>query len=265
MTRSALGWLVSSVDGSGPDPPPAVRIPSSPICRSPADRVRLSVCPQVAGLLGLAGCAAIGAYFWRGADGQHAWLVLAGALATVLSYGAGIAPVTFTYLVELLPNSTRAITINMVLLYFGLVQFCAIHFFPAMERGLGNHGTFWLFAAVNVLQVLLATFALPETRGLSLEQIQHRFFSARRRGSSAAGQAERGQERVAEGPPHVERGAEGPQDVERGQVNAAMEVEGQSDTEEEGREAQRAAVVAERSRSSADSAPDAVSPASCYA
>ena len=208
----------------------------------------------------MAGCTAIGVYFWQisgvissevsevissevissevggvftaaagevsdvasASSGGQAWLVLVGALAVVLSYGASIAPVTFTYLVELLPNSTRAFTINVVLLYFSLVQFCVVHFFPAMERGLGDHGTFWLFAAVNALQVLLATFALPETRGLSLEEIQHRFFAGKRRPST---DDQPGSETAA-------RGAGG--DVERGQVNAALETEEES-VEEEGR------------------------------
>lgn len=191
---------------------------------------------QIAGLLGMAGCGAIGAYFWQEPGGQHAWLVLAGALVTVLSYGAGIAPVTFTFLVELLPNSTRAITINMVLLYFSLVQFCAIHFFPAMEEGLGNYGTFWLFAAVNLLQVLLASSVLPETRGLSLEEIQHKFFAARRRSSAGSG-APRGSERI------VDEGG----DAERGEVNPAVNAD---QLEHEERTAGRPEVLDQRRRSS---------------
>ena len=218
------------------------------------------MCRQISGLLGLAGCGAIGAYFWRGAAGQHAWLVLAGALVTVLSYGAGTAPVTFTYLVELLPNSTRALTINMVLLYFSLVQFCAIHFFPAMEEGLGNHGTFWLFAAVNLLQVLLATFIMPETRGLSLEEIQHRFFTARRR-SSAGDRADQG---IVQG---AEQG-----DVEGGQVNAAVQLDdGNPERQRKGSDPRRAAerrrssqLTAERRRSSTNSELDVVFPAGCF-
>ena len=215
----------------------------------------------MSGLLGLAGCSAIGAYFWRlaeagGGGGQHAWLVLAGALATVLSYGAGIAPVTFTYLVELLPNSTRAITINMVLLYFSLVQFCAVHFFPAMERGLGSHGTFWLFAAVNALQVLLATFALPETRGLTLEEIQHKFFAARRRSSGGSG-PQSGEERAEQRP----------EDVERGQVNAAAELEDEDRVPEDRRtvsERSGSAQTEDSPDSRRSSGVDTVYPAGCF-
>lgn len=115
----------------------------------------------------------MGAYFWLD---RHAWLVLAGALVTMVSYGAVIAPASFTYLVELLPNSVRACAINLVLLYFGVMQFLTVHLFPAMTRGLGSAGALWLFAMVNLLQVALATFLLPETRGLSLEEIQTQFF-----------------------------------------------------------------------------------------
>ncbi|XP_037086595.1 facilitated trehalose transporter Tret1-2 homolog [Pollicipes pollicipes] len=161
------------------------------------ERCNRRVLLQVSGLLGMVGCTAMGAFFLLG---QYPWLVLAGALATTLSYGAGIAPITFTYLVELLPNSVRSMAISIVLLYFSVVQFLAVHFFPAMVSGLGNYGTFWLFAAVNLLQVALATFWLPETRGLSLEEIQRRFFSAAPPPAGAVDAAEKAER----SPPPVE-------------------------------------------------------------
>ncbi len=45
--------------------------------------------------------------------------------------------------------------------------------FPLLNRTLGPHGTFWLYSSICVLGFVVIAFALPETKGKSLEQIEH--------------------------------------------------------------------------------------------
>ena len=45
--------------------------------------------------------------------------------------------------------------------------------FPILRQHLGDAGTFWFFAALALLNFLYAKFQVPETKGLSLEQIEH--------------------------------------------------------------------------------------------
>ena len=44
--------------------------------------------------------------------------------------------------------------------------------FPAMKEDLGMTVTSFIYAAFTVVAVLLAVFFLPETRGVSLEEIE---------------------------------------------------------------------------------------------
>jgi SP family sugar porter-like MFS transporter len=42
-----------------------------------------------------------------------------------------------------------------------------------LNKALGAHGTFWLYAAICVLGYFFIRWRLPETKGKSLEQIEH--------------------------------------------------------------------------------------------
>jgi SP family galactose:H+ symporter-like MFS transporter len=52
--------------------------------------------------------------------------------------------------------------------------------FLTLLNGVGHAGTFWMYAALNVV-FLVITFALvPETRGVTLEQIERNLMSGKR-------------------------------------------------------------------------------------
>ena len=50
-----------------------------------------------------------------------------------------------------------------------------------LKSELGSAGLFGCLAGVNVLLIMHAGFLLPETRGLSLEQVQLRHFSSKKK------------------------------------------------------------------------------------
>ena len=52
-------------------------------------------------------------------------------------------------------------------------------FFPVLMDGVGISGAFFLFAAFSTLGILFVAKCLPETRGLSLEQIEANFKNLR--------------------------------------------------------------------------------------
>jgi hypothetical protein len=51
--------------------------------------------------------------------------------------------------------------------------FILTYTFPMLNKALGAHGTFWLYAAICVLGYFFIRWRLPETKGKSLEQIEH--------------------------------------------------------------------------------------------
>ena len=62
-------------------------------------------------------------FYYRASLSAHGWLVLVGALLVFLTDGAGIAPVTWLYFSELPAGSVRAVTLNALLVWFGLLTF----------------------------------------------------------------------------------------------------------------------------------------------
>jgi len=47
--------------------------------------------------------------------------------------------------------------------------------FPVMQKAVGNHGTFWVFTFMAVVNLFFVIFLVPETKGHSLEDIQKIF------------------------------------------------------------------------------------------
>ena len=107
-------------------------------------------------------------------------MLLGIVLANAASAG-GISPLCHVLCGELLPLSVRPLFGNLLSLYLGGLAFVFIHLFPVVKSALGSAGLFACIAGVNVLLILHASFLLPETRGLSLEQVQLRHFSSKKK------------------------------------------------------------------------------------
>ncbi|XP_037071024.1 solute carrier family 2, facilitated glucose transporter member 6-like [Pollicipes pollicipes] len=136
------------------------------------------------------GCATIAVFFYLPEALQQTlgWVVLVGATLTQYSFACIIAPIALTYVNELLPNRTRTFCANILMGMMNTMLFMFVKTFSPLTELIGFGGVFLLHMAVSGLQVVYATFCLPETKGLSLERIQHLFQKV---------------EKVAEAPLHV--------------------------------------------------------------
>jgi SP family arabinose:H+ symporter-like MFS transporter len=58
---------------------------------------------------------------------------------------------------------------------FSLWSACFVltYTFPHLNRGLGPAGTFWIYAGISVLGFVFIRTRLPETKGKTLERIEH--------------------------------------------------------------------------------------------
>ncbi|XP_037093708.1 solute carrier family 2, facilitated glucose transporter member 6-like [Pollicipes pollicipes] len=132
---------------------------------------------RLGGVLSAIGCAAVAAYFFLAPESHKrlGWIVLAGAGLTQVAVVGMLANVAFNYVTELLPNKTRALGANIVLVVLNLNVFVLLKLYPLIRDGIGLGGGFVIHSLVSLCQVFFATFCLKETKGLSLEQIQHLF------------------------------------------------------------------------------------------
>ena len=57
------------------------------------------------------------------------------------------------------------------------MAFIVTQFYPTLAKEVGNHYTFWGFAGLLVISLILIIIFVPETKGKSLEEIQQYFRS----------------------------------------------------------------------------------------
>ncbi|XP_037094321.1 facilitated trehalose transporter Tret1-like [Pollicipes pollicipes] len=132
------------------------------------------------GAISAAGCAAIVTFFFLPEAQQQTSgsLVLVGSVIVHLTFACVIAPIALTYVNELLPNRTRIFCANITMGMVYTDLFILLKTFPLLSGSIGLGGIFVINGVVSLVQVAFATFFLPETKDLSLEQIQQMFQSA---------------------------------------------------------------------------------------
>lgn len=112
----------------------------------------------------------IGASYAARSAGLHILLLVLVALAL---YALSLAPVTWVLLSEIFPNRIRGAAMSVST--FSLWSACLVltYTFPFLNRGLGPAGTFWIYAGISVLGFLFIRSRVRETKGKTLERIEH--------------------------------------------------------------------------------------------
>ena len=93
-------------------------------------------------------------------------------VAAISTYAMTLAPVTWTLLAEIFPNSIRGVA--MATCTFALwVGCCTLTFtFPSMNASLGSSGSFWIYCASCLCAFAFLWKRCPETKGKSLEELE---------------------------------------------------------------------------------------------
>ncbi len=132
------------------DPDPVVRIPASPGHPLSIRRAALSPVPGQA----------------------TGWVVAAALIVFISCYAAGPGVVVWLMLSELMPTRIRSAGMGIALLANqGASTLIAGVFLPLVSR-FGYYAMFLFLAACTCIYFLIAAFALPETKGKSLEEIE---------------------------------------------------------------------------------------------
>jgi len=123
------------------------------------------------GALGLAAC--LGVTAWAFHNGSGGTLVLASLIGYIAFFAFSQGSVIWVYISEIFPNRVRAR--GQALGSFTHWFWAAVvsWTFPVIAERSGA-SAFGFFAAMMVLQFVLVLLLLPETKGISLEQIQRK-------------------------------------------------------------------------------------------
>lgn len=124
-------------------------------------------------LTGAAGLALIyvvlGAAYYTESRGIHMVILIVAAIGC---YATSLAPVTWVVISEIFPNRIRGAAVSVAVLALWTACTILTFTFPFLNRYLGSHGTFWLYAAICAVGFVFVWRRLPETKDKTLEQIE---------------------------------------------------------------------------------------------
>lgn len=114
---------------------------------------------------------AIAAYFAAGGALPSAFM-LAFFLLYVFACAISISAVVFVFLSEMYPNSVRGVAMSIAGLALWVGRYLVGQFTPWMLATLTPAGTFVFFAAMCAPYILIVWRLMPETAGMTLEEIE---------------------------------------------------------------------------------------------
>ncbi len=100
--------------------------------------------------------------------------VLIAVMIYVASFAVSLGPVLWVFLSEVFPNKYRGIGISLAGLWASVIGFGVTFIFPWEIEFLGKTVTFVSYAFFAVITLLFSIFIFPETKGISLEQLEKR-------------------------------------------------------------------------------------------
>lgn len=103
------------------------------------------------------------------------YIILALMLLFLVFMQGWIAPVFWLMLAEIYPLKMRGLGMGIAVCGLWIFDFIIQLIFPWLLNHYGGGMTFGFFAATNVIMLILLIKYLPETRGMTLEQIESKF------------------------------------------------------------------------------------------
>ena len=117
----------------------------------------------------------------NGVEGLHAnfagasYIILGLMLLFLVFMQGWIAPVFWLMLAEIYPLRMRGLGMGIAVFGLWIFDFIIQSIFPLLLNHYGGGMTFGFFAVCNIAMLILLIKYLPETRGLTLEQIENKF------------------------------------------------------------------------------------------
>ncbi len=118
----------------------------------------------------------IGAGYAVHSRGPHILILVVLSMAL---YALSLAPVTWVLLSEIFPNRIRGAAMSASTFSLWSACFVLTYTFPHLNKGLGPAGTFWIYAGISVFGFLFIRARLTETKGKTLERIEHELVGGR--------------------------------------------------------------------------------------
>ena len=104
------------------------------------------------------------------------WLPITSMMCFTASFMIGFLTVPSTVVGEIFPTHVKSIASGVTGLTSALLGFVSSYSYLPLVKCLGEAYVFWIHAFLSILALPCALWMLPETKGKTLEQIQHEFY-----------------------------------------------------------------------------------------
>lgn len=108
------------------------------------------------------------------------YLILFLILTYIASFSASLGPVTWVLISEIFPNKLRSKAMSISIVSLWMANFSLILVFPVILNRLGGATAFLIFDIMCVILLFFTIFRVPETKGKSLEELEHILVKKRR-------------------------------------------------------------------------------------
>jgi facilitated trehalose transporter len=112
---------------------------------------------------------------------DYGWLPLASLVIYVLGFSIGFGPIPWLMLGEILPSKIRSTAASIATGLNWTCAFIVTKTFTNISIALNMYGTMWLFTVICVVGLFFVIFFVPETRGISLEEIEKKLTGGTRK------------------------------------------------------------------------------------
>lgn len=136
----------------------------------------------IAGLIGMAISLGMLSYLFRFGnqigDSLH-WLALLSMLIYISCFSFSLGPIMWLMIAEIYPLKVRGVGASLATCMNWASNLLVTATFLKLVELLGASGTFGLYMAFSLLSILFVYYLVPETKGITLEQIEKNLFSGK--------------------------------------------------------------------------------------
>lgn len=94
-------------------------------------------------------------------------------LLAISLYAISLAPVTWVLISEIFPNKIRGAASSVAIVSLWGAYFILVFTFPILAKKLGTYGPFYLYGVICFLGFLFVKGKVKETKGQTLEELEH--------------------------------------------------------------------------------------------
>ena len=100
------------------------------------------------------------------------WVTVGSLVTYIICFAMSLGPIGWILVSEVFPLKIRGIAMSICTVSNFAFNFFVVSSFPILLHRIGGAWTFWGFGAVSLLCIIFVFFCVPETKGISLEQIE---------------------------------------------------------------------------------------------